>query len=173
MLFRSFNAPDYVNATEEKDGGKSTNFYSTRTGDMPHMWDEFNFLKTVVPSHIEAAVEEWKLSKVPYFPAESWINEHKRGGWTGEHYHRGAYFVLVYYLSVPDGSGNLMVRDPLEYHWSGFKSMPDRGIDNMWYPLEVKAGDLLLFPGWIKHKTEASLSDESRYIMSINFDANI
>jgi len=27
---------------------------------------------------------------------------------------------------------------------------------------------VLLFPGWLRHKTEINQSDENRYIMSIN-----
>jgi ectoine hydroxylase-related dioxygenase (phytanoyl-CoA dioxygenase family) len=64
-----------------------------------------------------------------------------------------------------------MVRDPMEYNWGNTKSVDNRGgIDGIWYPVEVKTGDFLLFPPWLYHKTEKNLSNESRYVMSINYD---
>ena len=59
----------------------------------------------------------------------------------------------------------------MEYHWGNSKSNSLRGgIDDLWYPVDVKTGDFLLFPPWLWHKTEKNLSNESRYVMSINYD---
>ena len=43
------------------------------------------------------------------------------------------------------------------------------GMD--WIPIDTEEGDFLVFPGWLKHKTETNNSSEMRYIMSVNISA--
>jgi uncharacterized protein (TIGR02466 family) len=164
-----FNAPEFKNSNLEKDGGKTSVVYGRESKDYPHFWAEFDFFKPKALEAINASIDKWKLDKTTYIPSESWVNIHTKGSWTEEHTHRGAQFVGVYYLHVPENSGRLLVRDPMEYAWGALPSDEARGINDIWYPVEVKTGDFVLFPSWLKHKTEESNTDESRYVMSINF----
>jgi hypothetical protein len=66
----------------------------------------------------------------------------------------------------PTNSGYIEYRDPLEY----VKEM------NMHYDLEgwkwkkVKAitGDVLIFPGYLRHRTESSFTNEERWVLTTN-----
>ena len=51
-------------------------------------------------------------------------------------------------------------QEPLDYHYY------ESGRE--WQPIEITSGDVLFFPGWMSHKTEVNLSNEDRYVMSLN-----
>ena len=96
-----------------------------------------------------------------------WANFHERGGSTVEHNHGGVHINGVYYVSAPQNSGALLIRNPLEYHLSSAPFGAPYG-DRLWHRLEVATGDLVLMPGWLKHMTEVSRSDERRTVVTFN-----
>jgi uncharacterized protein (TIGR02466 family) len=160
-----------INADVMHGGGVSTVSYSKSRNDHPHQWEEFAGFREWANQKLSYVIQKWQLANIPYMPVASWINRHDTGAWTSEHNHRGCSWSCAYYLNVPENSGRFMVRDPMEYHWGNSKSYDLRGgIDDAWYPVEVKTGDLILFPPWLWHKTEKNNSSESRYVMSINYD---
>lgn len=161
--------PQHINSDHQRGDSVSSVYNSKSTGDAPHKWVEFDEFKKWSVSRIEQAINAWQLSVQPYRATTSWINRHNQGGWSEEHNHRGSYFVAVYYIEAPENCGRLLVRDPMEYHWGYIPSVM-RGIDDIWYPIEVKTGDFLLFPSWLWHKTEPNLSNKTRYVMSINYE---
>lgn len=131
----------------------------------PHVWEEFRPLFQRMNPMVTEAMKGWKFSMPNLGIGSSWFNVHNRGGWTDEHQHRGTAMACVIYLSVPEGSGNLQVRDPLEYHWSSFSTIHETA----WTTIPVKTGDVLLLPPWLYHRTEKNETDEPRYILSLNF----
>lgn len=170
--YKSFEKDIPGNGDVERDGGQSSVAYSRTTNDMPHMWDELEGYRNHLNSIFDDVLSSWRINGIPYGPIDSWINEHPKGAWTDEHNHRGAAFTIVYYLKVPENGGTLLVRDPLEYHWGNSHGTEQRGSDNqIWCSVgPVKTGDILLFPGWLYHKTERNESEESRFVMSTNFN---
>jgi ectoine hydroxylase-related dioxygenase (phytanoyl-CoA dioxygenase family) len=40
----------------------------------------------------------------------------------------------------------------------------------MWTEIPVVSGDILVFPGWMKHKTQENKSGEERWVLTTNFD---
>jgi hypothetical protein len=95
----------------------------------------------------------------------SWLNIHKRTGQTLEHNHNHAPLVVSAYLNLPEGSGLIEFRDPLEYHKYGLPYEPQ---EFLWTPIEIKTNDVLIFPGWMKHRTQESNSDEDRVVLTYN-----
>ena len=158
------------NVALERDGGLSSVAYSKTSHDLPHLWEQLRPFRDWMRDILNEATRRWMIDGVSYRPSNSWINKHVRGGWTDEHHHKGPGFVVTYYLSAPENSGRILFRDPLEYHWGSSYGMRGQGTRNLWYPVAVKTGDIVMFPGWLYHKTEASQSDEPRYVMSTNFD---
>jgi uncharacterized protein (TIGR02466 family) len=135
----------------------------------PHAWRELDDFHSWLSPRIHEAIMSWRLTEQSYHILNSWVNKHDKGGWTDDHTHREIQFTTAIYLNVPEESGQILFRDPLEYHWAGEPS-EFRGRDNgAWYPVNVKTGDVLLFPGWLPHKTEVSRSNESRYVMTFNY----
>jgi len=96
---------------------------------------------------------------------EVWFNRHGMGGQTLEHHHNGIGLVLTAYLQLPPESGFIEFRDPLEYHKANSPIIPEH---QLWKPVECATNDVLIFPGWLKHRTQASNSRDDRIVMTMN-----
>ena len=62
----------------------------------------------------------------------------------------------------PDGFSNLL-GTMFNFELSG-----DNGINKLVYKVNVKDGDLLLFPSHLYHSVEESKTDEERYSLAFN-----
>jgi len=96
---------------------------------------------------------------------ESWINIHYKGGQTLEHSHNFITFVVTAYLQVPDNCGYIEFKDPLEYHKSIYPIFPE---ESLYKELPVTTNDVLIFPGWLKHRVQPNLSNDERIIFTFN-----
>ena len=159
-----------TNSQLQSGNSLSTVFTLQQEIEPPYVWEEFGYFVNWLRDKIPEVERQWKLSYNKYTIAGSWINRNYRTGKTLEHCHRGCEIVVTYYLYVPENSGRFIARDPLENHWNSTISHERSAMDlTNGYPLEVKTGDVLFFPGWLMHSTEPSQSDEGRYVMSTNF----
>lgn len=136
--------------------------YSTRAN--VHKLD-LGDLETKVLQHADCYWQEYGLDTW-YEPEvhSSWANRHYRGNETLVHNHSGAPIVAVYYKSVPPYSGRLFFENPLEYHMTH-----EPRVKPVIHTVDVQSGDLVIFPGFMKHGTEVSQSDLPRDIISFNF----
>jgi hypothetical protein len=98
---------------------------------------------------------------------EMWANRHRRESFTLEHMH-GAHVCGAYYLRFPPGSGRLIFRSPLEYTTCGCLLLDSAEGAEAVHAMDIKAGEVVLFPGWLKHFTEPSRSDGDRIVISFN-----
>ena len=99
--------------------------------------------------------------------SESWINVHRKGGWTQAHHHQNACIAIAAYLEVPENSGNLLIENPLRPYKCS-EPLSQNSEDLIWGPIEVETNDVLFFPGWLTHKTESNPTDNPRYVLSTN-----
>jgi len=136
----------------------------------PHTWVENKRFVEFLYANLPNIQKEFKLPERPLSISNSWVNKHSRGGETLEHTHLGIDLVVSSYLYCPPDSGNLLIRDPLEYHrWSTFKEIdPHEKHQYPWIEVPVKTNEVLIFPGWLVHKTEKSNTDVDRYVMTTN-----
>lgn len=168
-LFSQIKENSYI----EKDGGASSVTLQDSADTQPHTWPEFAELQEWISPRINEAISRFRLMEQPYQVSNSWINKHPTGAWTDEHCHKGCQLAMAIYLRVPENSGRIVFKDPLEYHWWGDPSDARSEQDGNWYPIDVKDGDVLLFPGWLQHKTEINNSIEDRYVLTINLMGTI
>ena len=138
----------------------------------PHTWVENRKFNQFINANIPFILKQFELSQRPIGIVNSWVNKHSKGGETLEHMHQFVDLVMSCYLFCPENSGNLLVRDPLEYHrWNDsiesayYKT---KKYQHPWIEVPVKTNDILIFPGWLNHKTEKSNSDIDRYVMTVN-----
>jgi uncharacterized protein (TIGR02466 family) len=99
-----------------------------------------------------------------------WININTRASSNQVHSHPGAFLSAVYYISAPQGSGNICFeRDAKDsfilgtFHLSG--KTPVSGVTCEYPPIE---GRLMLFPGWLSHSVIPSQTDEERISIAFN-----
>ena len=91
--------------------------------------------------------DQYQARQILYSPP--WATVHRSSMSHGAHEHNDAKFSGIYYLQVPEGSGNLVLQDP-------------RSASTMIYEIEPKEGEIILFPSWLRHEVAPSHFDESR-----------
>ncbi len=140
----------------------------------PTAWEEYEYFTTKwLPDRVNRIMERWRLANAPLHISESWINVHNKGGWTEEHDHQLSVIALGCYLNVPENSGRLLIKTPMQAYKYSEPLHPDYWNGMEWEAIDVKTNDVIFFPGWLRHKTEKNNSDESRYVMSANIRPEI
>jgi uncharacterized protein (TIGR02466 family) len=104
------------------------------------------------------------------FELQSWVNMHDRGGFNFLHVHEGSLLSGGFYLRVPPGSGQFVIRDPRPGVIHGYVKggVPNGHAD---VHLTPSAGLLVLFPCWMEHYVEPHESDEPRIMIAFNANA--
>jgi len=100
----------------------------------------------------------------------SWYNRHGLHGQTMEHAHQATELVISAYIRNDKNQGFIEFRDPLEYHKSGF---PYDAEANIWKPIECTTNDVLIFPGWLNHRTQENTVGGERICMTYNINARM
>jgi uncharacterized protein (TIGR02466 family) len=109
----------------------------------------------------------------------AWSNVHKPGQTTGEHSHCGGSdkvdLASAYYFKKPDASGDIEFRDPLELIHSlapthEYTDIFGEAKHHTNVPAEQF--DLVIFPAWLKHRTQVNQSTGDRVAISMNFVGN-
>ncbi|HEV7122700.1 MAG TPA: TIGR02466 family protein [Rhodanobacter sp.] len=123
-------------------------------------------LEQAVRAGCASAMNEMGVRGVP-FQLQSWINLHDRGGFNFLHVHEGSLLSGCFYLSVPEGSGKLVFRDPRPGVIHGYiKGAVPNGYSDV--RLAPAPGLLVLFPCWMEHFVEPHESNEPRISISFN-----
>jgi uncharacterized protein (TIGR02466 family) len=162
-----FSKISIENHSLEKDGGKSTHQLHKEL----HEVEQFRDLTQLINQH---AANYWyelglDVSLQPKI-ISMWANLHQKNNWTEVHTHSTHTLVGCYYLDCPLNSGDLLFANPLEYHYHSFPFSEVNKEKILWKSAFVRENDLVLFPAFLKHKTEKSRSDKDR--ISINFNFN-
>ena len=150
-----------------EDGDAFSTAISSRSPIAPHNWECLNKFFQVIHPDLMTIWKDWEYFDMGIRPAQSWVNLQKRTGYTLEHAHSPCPMVISCYLKAPEGSGGLLVRDPLEMHRSGY---PQECQETIWRLIEVKTNDILVFPGWLQHKTQPNNTDEDRVVLTVNYE---
>ena len=145
-----------------------------------HLHEEVPLMKDLLDGLIEHVIYYWdqglKYAPANLHPLYSWCNFHEKGDFTGEHSHcsgiLGSHIATVYYLEKGEG-GDIRLCDPLDYIRrltpirSGGADEPELISESV----PARTGDFLLFPGWIRHRTEFATG--KRKAISINWNGEI
>jgi len=126
-----------------------------------------NFLKWINP-RVREVLNRWTYHPdLPFYIERSWFNEHNKTGETLSHHHGATPIVVSCYVKKDSAkAGNIMFRDPM------FQTRAHE--DNLqshypWRIIPVEENDILIFPGWLEHKTEPSESDGRRICLTLNY----
>ena len=87
-----------------------------------------------------------------------WATVHKEGIMHHMHDHPFALISGVYYVNVPEGSGDIVLYDPRPQH-----SHED-------FVLTPLPGEFLLFPSWLKHQVQGTVGKDPRISFAFNID---
>lgn len=151
----------------EADGGMSTAGHLNP----PHEWDcNKDFMTWLMPK-IEIALHEWDCNYTDVIYTSSWSNLHNKHAHTLPHEHGATTLVVSAYVQAPIGSGNLEFEQLLRERWVATSRKPKATIHDYWREVSIETNDVLLFPGWLTHKTQASQIDKDRITFTINCNA--
>lgn len=103
-----------------------------------------------------------------------WLNINNFKDSNSPHCHPGSIFSGVYYIKVPNNSGNLVFQNTalsyLDLFW------PDQIIKNYnnytssQFELVPAINNLIIFPSWLQHYVKPNLNQESRISISFNLE---
>lgn len=122
-----------------------------------------------------AARDYWK--ELDYFPGldpfvlEIWANKSPRGGYITSHLHLSLPFTAVYYVDASPEQGNIVFENPNDLLLSSQPVNYAAGKYQFEHEVEVNSGDLLIFPGYMKHRSIPNSTDRPRLILGITFGA--
>jgi uncharacterized protein (TIGR02466 family) len=113
----------------------------------------------------------WKscgyYDKLEPFVFQMWANSTPTGGYVDSHLHGNMPFSAVLYVDASPEQGNLFIENPMEMVLMNQPIGPD-----VKYPLgeeiSVSSGDLLIFPGYIRHSVKPNNTNKDRLILGFN-----
>jgi hypothetical protein len=108
-------------------------------------------------------------SYMPYWTTNSWVNLHKKGGFTYPHAHGMCSLSIAAYLQMPEDGGFIMFKDPHFDLRSIQRKNTQPGSLEEYQPVPAVTGDVLFFPGWLQHQTQANQSDNDRWVITTNY----
>jgi hypothetical protein len=91
-----------------------------------------------------------------------WTSVHLNGSLHDPHHHKNSAISGVIYVTVPSGSGDIVFYDPRG-------SLPPFGKT---LRLQPSPGTLVLFPSWLVHSVQPTLSSKPRISLSFNLDGD-
>lgn len=152
------------NADLEKNGGVSTYWVNRHLHNIP----ELAPLAELMLQHAKAY---WQVLDIhdnlhPEID-ECWSNIHYDGSYTSTHSHSLMPMVCCFYLEAPPNAGNLVLINPMEY---SLTHLPYNGTieSKTQTAIHIQTGDLVFFPGWVRHKTEENKSGKERIVITFN-----
>ena len=154
-----------VKSNSKLEYGDALSTVSVDADMQPHTWHELAPFQNWLGGKIADIRREHAFTYTRSEVTKSWFNKHHKGGVTVEHNHNFATFVVAAYIKLPPDSGFIEFKDPLEYHKSGWPIFPE---ESLYRALPAEQGDVLIFPGWIKHRVQPNLTDSERIVMTFN-----
>ena len=118
----------------------------------------------------------WKELKYGGVPSQLFtlIVEYKHNSYIDVHSHAPVALVATFYLKKPKDSSNIIVVDPNAdvLHYQPYAL--DTANYNDWFheELQVEEGDLVLFPGYVKHLIKPTTTLENRIVIATNFNVS-
>jgi uncharacterized protein (TIGR02466 family) len=110
-------------------------------------------------------------SKASYENGAAWANVSTGKNFQEFHTHNGSVFSAVYYISAPEGSGEIVFEDPKEPDMCPIKNIPSRNqlsFSRIGYP--PKPGSLIIFRSYLRHMVEPGTNTENRISIAMNFN---
>lgn len=107
---------------------------------------------------------------------QSWANRYPHNSFIEAHNHAPIALTASFYLQKPKNSGELIFENPLNLllkHQPYAQLNDISNYHNLFdYKISISEGDLIIFPGYLTHKTTVNLSNTDRIIIGFNIVAS-
>jgi len=149
----------------EKHGLKSS-YYNKNT--QPHTLEEYDdFFKFIEPIIKNTIINEWKLpvKDNDIYVAGSFVVRQIPNSYMDEHDHPTSLAIVTAYLQFPKNSGFMEIKDPYHNHKEKLLAVNE---DFLWKDVVVEENDVIIVPGWIRHRTQKNKSEENRWALVLD-----
>jgi uncharacterized protein (TIGR02466 family) len=161
--------------------GFTTYFYDDFTAHLDTI-DVFKELRDTIIQEAEKYVEkrfnhlDQYGTSIPKMPkalriTNLWFNVNPPGGYQGKHHHANTLLGGTYYLDVPKESGKIGFYDPNQFAYLHNQEPPAMNLLIPNFDVITKAGDLLIWPGWMDHEISVNkTTDQNRITLSFGIN---
>lgn len=154
-----WRANDATQGSSNRNGWTSAKTVFDRAG--------FEPLAEAVRQCFKAAYAEVDLVGSKDFTMSAWVNLQEPGGFNHSHTHGRAALAGSFYLKTPEGSGDLVLRDPRA--GVALVGMKGNGVNCFSVTTHTpQAGEFVVFPGWLEHAVDVNASGETRISIPVN-----
>lgn len=165
---------DENNVTLMRDGALSSARVAENLHRNPHFEDLVKFIHEHAEKYwLHMGYDSKRLPRLKML----WGNIYPNGGYIEAHDHAPMPLVASFYVRKSPEASNIVFEHPLELL---LKHQPLEGLrDRSEYfkmfetEVEVNQGDLVLFPGWLKHKTRSMPDTGDRIIVGGTLDQDL
>ena len=153
-------------------GGINSTFRSWKTESgvpMPHELDSFTEITTFIEQQSKIFWDELGYDSNRNLKIfQSWINVSTRSGYMDPHFHAKIPMSAVFYLNASPAQGNLVFQNPLELLLSTQPYKDHQSVIEQ--EIQVESGDLVIFPGYLKHQVKSNTTDINRISLAANIN---
>lgn len=135
-------------------------------------------LKNEIQNHCNIFLEKYlKVKKnTEFYITNSWMLKHNPNDFAQNHYHTNSLLSGVYYLDVPENSGDFVFlrNEQLTHIFPpafNIEFDEDTSVNCQNYKIKTEAGKIIIFPSQMYHGVLENLSDKCRYSLAFNFYA--
>ena len=115
----------------------------------------------------------WKCVPEKIVVTEIWAIINKPNDFNVIHTHPNSYLSAAYYVKAPEKAGRFVIENPNTAATHSYPVVEKKTEYNIKAAaLDIKEGDLLLFPAYLPHKVNENKSDEDRIVISFNVNIN-
>lgn len=105
-----------------------------------------------------------------YQMQHSWANIAQPGNFQEYHTHDGSIFSAVYYVTVPEGSGNIIFEDPRMPDMLPLKEIKERNqLSFIKTGYSPAVGTLVIFRSYLRHCVQVGTNTSPRISLALNF----
>jgi len=135
-----------------------TNIWQAKTPNIAELRD--CILRLVRQETYDYVAPNYSSGEFDYYHTRGWINRHEIGQDLPLHSHGGAKISATYYISTPDGCGDLLLIDPRgAVDWDNGN---DGANGTKFKRVRPAAGKLVFFPSYVLHTVERNRSSYPR-----------
>ena len=162
-----------VTSEEYRDGTEGEGVKLTKSDKVLEN-EKLERVKIFILSRFSNYVNKVLAIKNSFYLTQSWCSKNGKGSSHHLHTHPNTILSCIYYACAnEDNGGDLrlqMDRSRLqEAFYIRYEKLEDNIYNSCGIDLPVKTGDLVMFPGWINHKSLPNESDEDRIIIGTNY----
>ena len=134
---------------------------------------DYNTVVELAKDYVKAFCLQYGLTSPNVKCNDSWVNVSDPGAFQEYHLHPNNHFSAVYYVRVPENSGDLLLRSA-ETQTDMFP-LPlgqETTFTNKTYQVTPREGMIVIFRSNVLHMVTKNLSDEPRVSVAMNFEVS-